>query len=111
METRSEPADAETVTLPAGVNLTALPIRFCRICVTRISSLSRRGNSSGISRHSRIPFSRARGARPSITFSRTSRSAKGFGRTGIRPASILDRSRMSLISVSRFLPLRSMISR
>ena len=92
-------------TLPRSVNLSAFDIRFLRICSRRMRSVrSVRGQSSESSNANVRARSSAMGWK---TFCRSfsSRSTgTAAGWISICPASILERSRMSLIRLSRSLP-------
>jgi len=92
---------------PAGVNLTALPIRLISTCRSRSGSVRPlRGTGVANSSRSVNPFSIALG-RVIDTASAASRGrSAGVRSTVIPPASILDRSSTSLITCSRCCPFR-----
>jgi len=94
-----------TCTKPASVNLMELPTRLKSTWRTRPGSPTRAGGMSGppVQPRERF-FSRAWGRKMSSTESRTSARLKGTWAISTLPASILDRSRMSLITASRFWP-------
>ena len=94
-------------TWPTMVNFTALPTRFSRIWRSRVGSL-RIVRGSGISNVTSNAsfFSWARGRTNDVTSPTTRHGSHSTDSTVIRPASIFDRSRMSLITASRCSPLR-----
>ena len=101
------PASRETrnETSPLSVNLSALESRFFRIWPRRCPSVFRcEGTSSPMPNESASPFCFACGS--SVLTSPSTAAASGmFSRcTSTLPASIFERSRMSLMSVSRSLP-------
>ena len=99
---RSATSRAARLTSPAAVNLIALPSRLRQIWRIRPGSpRSPVGTSGSISSRSARPLSRARGATMAITRSRTVLRSKSMLSSSSRPASIRDRSRMSLMIVSR----------
>ena len=91
-----------SVTWPAVVNLIALPSRLCSTCFSRAASVSIQGGSPspGVT-SKRSPFWLASGSSRSVT-SRT-RDSRRAGPLSItrRPASILDRSSRSPMTVFR----------
>ncbi|HEX5723841.1 MAG TPA: hypothetical protein VFX98_00155 [Longimicrobiaceae bacterium] len=90
-------------TRPPWVNFTALERRFSSTCFTLVRSVSRAGRSAGTSTSSSSPLARTIGSMAPAT-SRTSSARSTVSTcTGIRPASILARSRMSFTSSSRWL--------
>src|SRR5581483_8230340 len=94
-----------SVTPPCSVNLNALPRRFLRICCSRIGSVRSVGGrlcARSISKPSPLSCATCRKLR-SIR-SRTSPNAISLRFSVIIPDSIFDRSRMSLMSVSRSTP-------
>ena len=98
-------------TAVGGENFTAFDSRLKRICLSRPSS-SRTCGSAGSSCERICTFASA--AKPFITRSTAamvSRRSNWSARSSIFPASILERSRMSLISSSRWLPAVWMFSR
>ncbi len=99
------------LTSPAAVNLIALPSRLRQIWRIRPGSpRSTVGTSGSISSRSAKPLSRARGATIAVTRSRTVLRSKSMQSSSSRPASIRDRSRMSLMIVSRASPESSTAS-
>ncbi len=103
---------ATTLTPPSWVNLMALPTRLVIVCRSRAGSeriVS--GMAPSTSKSNEMVFSRA--FTPSIW--RTSRimacGAQRMHSTSRCPASTLDRSRTSLIKLSRCLPLEWMVLR
>ncbi len=88
-------------TWPRFVNLMELPARLTRICrILPGSPITRRGASGAYPRIKSIPFSAARGASSSATSSTATPRSKRIGSMVILPASILEKSRMSLMMVS-----------
>ena len=100
-----------TVTLPRSVNLKAFESRFLRTWCNRVPSVTMergRDESSAIAKAS--PFSSATARKVRSRASRTSAKATSAASTDVVPDSILERSRMSLISVSRSTPLEWIVS-
>ena len=105
--TTSSPASrrAWTATVPpAGVNLTALPTRLTTTCLKRSSSDSTSPTSSATSSSSPIPWRAARSRTSERAYSSAPGTEKTVGSSRICPASIFDRSRISLSSSSRCRP-------
>ena len=95
---------------PACVNLTALLLRLMSTCCKRVGSPMRSvGTPGSISHTSVSSFSCARPATISMTFSSSSLSEKPVRSSSSCEASTLDRSRMSLIRLSRLSPARRKI--
>ncbi|MNI54916.1 hypothetical protein D3C73_1098370 [compost metagenome] len=92
----------DRVTLPRSVNFSALPTRLTIICRKRLGSVV---TASGtlVSAHQRSAsfFSSALGVKRSMTLSIISRSTKVSDCSGIFPASILLKSRISFRICSR----------
>ena len=90
-----------TVTVPAGVNFTALLTRFTTICLTFARSLDTGGRSPSIF-VATVRRDRATRGSSSASTSRTS-SARSIDSivSGMRPASMREMSRMSLMRASR----------
>ena len=101
------------LTPPLSVNLMALPSRFIRQppCRKRGSVWIVCGIAVVHSQSSRRSFAWAETRIVESTFERISCGEQRDRVHSIRPASILERSRMSLISVSRCRPLASIVSR
>ena len=90
-----------TATLPAGVNLMALPTRLKIICRRRPASPNRAsGTSCCTSQDSSRPFSLPTAPRLCTAALTLSRSPKSTGSISSRPALILEKSRTSLITAS-----------
>src|SRR5216683_5516496 len=89
---------------PSGVNLTALDRRFSRICLTLRSSPTTSPSRESMSTCRAMPWRPARSLTRVTAFSRAVGRWNGAGASSMRPASILDRSRMSLISDRRCWP-------
>ena len=88
---------ARTSTSPRAVNLTALPIRFIRICRTRSASpRSEQCSGGGGETMSSMPFAWAAPAKRLEHSSRTWPRSKGRSSSAILPALIFDRSSRSL---------------
>jgi len=99
-------------TPPFWVNFSALPTRLVMIWRRRAGSTSIcAGSDCGYTTSRPICFSSALTRMMAATSLTTSCTAQGMRSTSMRPASTLDRSRMSLISASRCLPLDTMVSR
>ena len=91
-----------TVTSPRSVNLMALPTRLTMICRSLVGSpISVSGTSGCTSQLSSIPFSSARVAKTFNVVSRLLRRLKSMDSNSSLPASILEKSRISLIRVSK----------
>ena len=96
---RSRPT--RTSTPPTSVNLTALPTRLTSTCRSRPGSpLTTAGTPGAVSALSSSPLSRAGWARSPTTSSSTVRTSKSVSSRRILPASIFEKSRMSL-TISR----------
>jgi len=109
------PADGRRQTAirtpPCSVNLIALPTRLSRICCSRSGSLMMAdGSSEPSSSSSERPLARARSRSSAATCCATEIGEVSESRTSSPPASIFDRSSMSLISASRWWPLRRSVS-
>ncbi len=95
-----------TVTPPASVNFSALPMRFLSTCPTRCASDTISAGASGArSMTSLSPCALAMCANCESRLRSRSASSTASRRSSILPASIFDRSRISLIRLSRSLPL------
>src|SRR5258708_1937081 len=93
---------ARTLISPSLVNLMALPARLMRICRKRVGSPRRTsGTSPCRAQVTSKFFCWARTARGSNTLSMQSRSEKGTLSRSSRPASIFEKSRMSLMIPSK----------
>ena len=93
------------VTDPRAVNLRAFASRFLRTCCNRCGSVWMCvGRSTSTSVLNVRSFCSASGRNDRSTKSERSDSATSRGSTGILPASTFDKSRISLISVSRSPP-------
>ena len=98
---RSPTTRAATVTVPPlGVNFTALDSRLSRICLKRRGSACQSPTSGATSVTSARPCRRQRSRTSVVAFEMAAATLKSLGSGSSRPASIFDRSRMSLISVS-----------
>ena len=93
-------------TLPCRVNLKALASRFFSTCLSRVASVRTLAGSPGaISIEKASPFSRAISRKPRSSSSRKSASGVGAMCNAVSaPASILARSRRSLMSERRSIP-------
>ncbi len=92
---------ATIVTSPRSVNLIAFPTRFVSTCLSRLGSpCTAPGNVGGMTAASSMPFSFAFGANRSATSSTMTRTSMSTRSTVILPASIFEKSRMSLMTVS-----------
>ena len=102
----SRPAgDTDTTTSPCGVNLMALPTRFVSTCRTRVGSpRTKVGASVAMSASSSSRRSRARTASSAIVDSSRCGSSNGIDSSCRCSASILEKSRMSLIRASSVSP-------
>src|ERR1044071_441871 len=89
---------------PSGVNLTALERRFSSTCLTLRSSPTSSSSPGSMSSCREMPCRVARSLHRVTAFSRAVGRWKGTGASSMRPASILERSRMSLISDRRCWP-------
>ncbi len=97
---------AVSLMVPDLVNFTAFPIRFRRICRIRASSSSRySGTSESISRINFRPFSLICCENISVISSNTPTGLTAPYSSCIFPASILEISKISLISVKSDFPL------
>ena len=95
------------LTPPSWVNLTALERRLFRICMSRTSSACRVGMSGSTSAFRKIFFSSALNSRLPVAAPMRILRLTGPSFSVMRSASILERSRMSLISWRRFLAFRT----
>mmetsp|Transcript_21109 Transcript_21109/g.81936 ORF Transcript_21109/g.81936 Transcript_21109/m.81936 type:complete len:221 (-) Transcript_21109:3398-4060(-) len=94
------PRRTTSLTSPCGVNLTALVSRFSSTWRSRVGSVSTAsGSSAGASSTNDTLFSAARNRTTSMQPLSSGRSRTGRASTLILPASILEKSRMSLITV------------
>ncbi|KAF1042473.1 MAG: hypothetical protein GAK34_02800 [Delftia tsuruhatensis] len=97
-------------TEPLAVNLSALDNRFLSTWASRMGSVCMVAGTPGSTvQVSSRPFSRAIGRSGSISVCSAVAMVTGSATTVTWPASILDRSRMSLISASRSLPAAWMV--
>ena len=102
---------ARTTTSPLVVNLTALEVRLEMTWPNRTGSpLTAAGTSGWHVTASSRSLARARSAIIVVLCSTMARGSKSTASRSSRPASILDRSRMSLTSDSRLRPAPSMPS-
>jgi len=100
-----------TTTSPLAVNLIALPTRLTTTCRRRVTSpTTTTGTAGSSSATSSRPFSAAFGASSSSASSRHWRRLYGWVSSSILPDSILEKSRTSLMIVSRLSPELRMIS-
>ena len=100
-----------TVTSPRSVNLIELPTRLRSTCPSRPGSPTRPSGTSGATRYaSSSPLACASGATVLRVSATVSRSANGTGSNSRRPASILEKSRMSLITPRSASPERRTVS-
>ena len=92
---------ARIATSPSAVNFTALDPRFVSTCSRRVGSPEASCGTSGLHETWRSSdFARAVSASTPATWSSRSRTSKSTISSSRRPASILEKSRMSLISAS-----------
>ena len=99
-------AVTESTTSPRSVNLTAFESRFNRIWRKRVTSPAMPAGVSSPIRYARsMPFSAARVATRSSALSTHSRTSNGCDSSSSLPASILEKSRMSLMTVRSASPL------
>ena len=89
---------------PSGVNFTAFDSRFSTICLNLRSSAANRAQLGSTRSSSVMPCRCARSRTSVIALSSASAGRTSDSSSSMRPASILDRSRMSLMSESRCLP-------
>jgi hypothetical protein len=87
--------------LPRSVNLLALFSRFSSACDSRVGSPRSRSGTSPVSRPAPRPWPARASATSSTTREQLGRASKSTCSSSSRPASILDRSRMSLMIASR----------
>ncbi len=100
-----------TTTSPASVNLMALPARLISTCRRRMGSpRTAAGTAGSSSQRSSSPLARARTPKISIVSSMISRRAKSICSSSSLPASIFEKSRMSLMICSRPSAERVMVS-
>lgn len=98
-------------TWPLAVNLIALLVRLVSTWPSRIGSpTSRSGTASATSTRYTSPFSRARYPATVATVLNTSRSEKSIRSMSILPASIFEKSRMSLMMPRSDIAARSIFS-
>ena len=99
---RFVPTSAFNATSPAEVNLMALPTRLTRICRRRagVAADNLRHPRSDVAKQLQSFLVGAQGKRPHCVFQRLPES-KSIDSRSILPASILEKSRMSLITLSR----------
>ena len=97
------PRDQRTRGFPRrSVNLIALPTRLTRTCRSRPASPIKASGTSGVAlQASSSPLEWARSARAWSVSSSASRREKGMGSRLSLPASILEKSRMSLMTLRR----------
>jgi len=108
----SDSSATSIVTSPSSVNLIAVPMRLTKPWRRRPGSPHNDDGTSGsTSIASSRPFSWARNAGRSIASSRVVRRSKSSVSISSLPASILEKSRMSLIRASKASPLFLMVSR
>ena len=89
----------ETTTSPRSVNLMALPAKFSSTWRNLAGSPKNRSGTSGATRYANsTPFSWARIPRIRMDSPIKSLSSKGISSSSSRPASILEKSRISLIT-------------
>ena len=101
----SSPGWIDRVTRPLSVNLIALDSRFFKTCSSRCGSVSMvRATAGATSTANARCLSSARGWNTCRRLPTSRSTATVSGRISTWPASILDRSRMSLIRFSRSLP-------
>ena len=89
---------------PSGVNLTALLSRFSTTCLSLSSSAQITPTSGATASEIVIPCRAARSRTIASAYSSSSGSDSALGSSSIRPASTFERSRISLISSSRWRP-------
>ncbi|OQC02969.1 MAG: hypothetical protein BWX80_02961 [Candidatus Hydrogenedentes bacterium ADurb.Bin101] len=100
-------APTRMMTLPAPVNFTALPSRLMNIWRSLdASALTKEGTLSWQSRAKPSPLASAEKRNMRSKSSSISRRQKAVGFSSTLPASIRDRSRISLIRASKCSPLR-----
>ena len=105
MSTSAPRRRARTTTEPpAPVNLTALVIRLSTICLSRSTSECTTSMSSATSRERSTPWVAARSRSIAAASSRRDRRSIDEYSRAIFPASIFERSRISLRSSSRWRP-------
>ena len=109
MSTSGPPVQARTVTLPpSGVNLTALPMRLSRTCLSRSSSAVMWVGTSAASKRSSTPSWPARSRTSASTLWIASPAGKVVTSSSMRPASTFDRSSTSLSRARRWRPASRM---
>jgi hypothetical protein len=97
--------ETATATPPSWVNLSPLPTRLSSTCLSRVGSpLTIGGECSSSSKASPSPRSRACGSVSWRTRSRTSGTEKSIRSSSSPPASTREKSRMSLMTASRWRP-------
>ena len=97
--------ESSTSTSPRSVNFTALVSRLSTTCRMRPRSPRRAGGRLGdVTRRRPIPFARAVGARTASAAATVSSTENGSDSSSNRPASIFEKSRMSLMIVSSASP-------
>ena len=103
--------ETRTQTLPSCVNFTALERRLTSTCRTRVTSPTMAiGAPSSITYASSIPFCAAGCATRSNASSTHRRTSIGASSTSSIPASIFEKSRMSLMMVSKASPEDRIVS-
>ena len=102
IRTRSPSGTTHTRTPPVWVNFTAFDTRFSRICFSFVRSVCIVGTFVGTSREKVSPFFSSIGSTCCETSAITVWMPTSSRYNGILPASILARSRMPLISSSRW---------
>ncbi len=110
----SPSATGEEVTLsttsPCSVNFTEFASRLSMTCRSRVTSLLIPSGISPSNRYARSRlFSAARGPTNSSADSTHSRRSSGCTSTSMRPASIFEKSKMSLMMVNNASPLSRMV--
>ena len=100
-----------TVTVPSAVNFTALLRRLMRICFSLSSSVYNGGSSAASAFTSRSRSLLTSGSTVRRQRSTSGSKLKLVAWTSMRPASILERSRMSLINARRCSALTKIFSR
>ena len=97
---------------PSAVNLTALPTRLMSTCRSRSGSVTTAAGAGPTQRPSKVsPLSAAFTRSALSTSAITACGSHRRRANSIRPASTLERSRMSLMRASRCLPLPEIVSR
>ena len=100
-----------STTSPRSVNLMALASRLSRICRSRVTSPLTAGGTSPSNRYARSScFCAARVPTRSSADSTHSRRSNGCASMSMRPASIFEKSRMSLMMVKSASPESRMVA-